>query len=641
MEYYGSILNPMARAQKTSRKVIALTPDARERILAAALEHPDLGVRRLVHVLKQEGIEASESAVRSMLLKDELHTRELRLRRLEDRHLREGLELSDGQKQALEKFNPCLRERHIESRRPGGLLVLDVVDLWDFPQIGPTVLHAAIDPSCCLAFAWIRKATDSVAAESLLTDQVLPFYRQHGIKPQAVLNGPGMVFDAGGQAEYRKFLETQRIAPWPPPEGAASQKNGFIESFERKVRTQFLVPASRSDDLQGIEALQQDFAAWLARYNAEAQLPGFPNMGRTPLAAFQALKPPEVPEEKPEPKAAAVEALPPAPAAALPAAPSLPKVEKRGEWTPGREKWIFRAVNTALLCLVVYFGWMIASKLLDAQRLEADSGRIASGQPMDNADIDPARAAVRPLDDYQVVWDRNLFGVSKPALDTSGREKMAVTKIAVAGKDVGLKLIGTVVASNPKLNYAVIDVNATREQGIFRERERVGKAVISRIFRNNVIIETDGGQRRRLTVGEEEVLKKPQAAQASLPSYPESPAPAAQSADVREGTINIQVPRDVIESSMSNIPALMEEVSISPHLRDGNPDGFTVRSVGRRNILSRLGLRAGDVIKSIDDTELAGPEEAEMFFRRLAEGGDISILVERHGRPRRLNLNIK
>jgi type II secretion system protein C len=635
----------MARAQKTSRKVIALTPDARERILAAALEHPDLGVRRLVHVLKQEGIEASESAVRSTLLKEELHTRELRLRRLEDRHLREGLELSDGQKQALEKFNPCLRERHIESHRPGALLVLDVVDLWDFPQIGPTLLHAAIDPSCCLAFALIRKATDSVAAESLLNDQVLPFYRQHGIMPQAVLNGPGMVFDADGEAEYRKFLEAQGIAPWPPPEGSASQKNGFIESFERRVRTQFLVPASRSDDIQGIEALQQDFATWLARYNAEAQLPGFPNLGRTPLAAFQTLKPPEAPEEKPEPKPAAVEALPPAAAlpraVALPAAPSLPIVGKRGEWTPGREKWIFRSVNAALVCLVVYFVWMIASKFLDAQRPEADSVLIASVQPQADSSIVPAQTAVPPLDDYQVVWDRNLFGVSKAALDSSGREKMAVAKIAVAGKDVGLKLIGTVVASNPKLNYAVIDVNATREQGIFRERERVGKAVISRIFRNNVIIETDGGQRRRLTVGEEEVPKKPQAAQASLPSYPESPAPAAQSADVREGTINIQVPRDVIESSLSNIPALMEEVSISPHLRDGNPDGLAVRSVGRRNILSRLGLRAGDVIKSIDDTELAGTEEAEMFFRRLAEGGDISILVERHGRPRRLNLNIK
>jgi general secretion pathway protein C len=491
----------------------------------------------------------------------------------------------------------------------------------------------------------IRKAADSAAAERLLNDQIIPFYRQHGIMPQAVLNGPGMVFDADGEAEYRKFLEAQRIASWPPPEGAAPQKNGFIESFERKVRTQFLVPASRSDDIQGIEALQQDFAAWLARYNAEAQLPGFPNMGRTPLTAFQTLKPPEVPEEKPKPKPAAVEALPPAaalpPAVALPAAPYLPKVEKRGERMPGMEKWIFRAVNAALVCLVVYFGWMIASSLLNAQGPAADSGHRASVQLEANTNIDRAQAAVPPLDDYQVVWDRNLFGVPKAALDTSGREKMAVTKIAVAGKDVGLKLLGTVVASNPKLNSAVIDVNATREQGIFRERERVGKAVISRIFRNNVIIETDGGQRRRLTMEEEGVLKTSQASQASLPSYPESPAPAPQSADVREGTINIQVPRDVIESSLSNIPALMEEVSISPHLRDGNPDGFAMRSVGRRNILSRLGLRAGDVIKGIDDTELAGPEEAEMFFRRLAEGGEVSILVERHGRPRRLNLNIK
>jgi type II secretory pathway component PulC len=265
---------------------------------------------------------------------------------------------------------------------------------------------------------------------------------------------------------------------------------------------------------------------------------------------------------------------------------------------------------------------------------------MASVQPQAVADIDPQLAAVRPLDDYHVVWDRNLFGVSKTALNASGPEKMAVAKIAVAGKDFGLKLLGTVVASNPKLNSAVIDINATREQGIFRERERVGKAVISRILRNNVIIETDGGQRRRLTV-DDEIPKKPQAAQASLPSYPESPAPTPQSPEIRESAGTFQVPRDVIQSSLSNIPALMEEVNISPHLSDGSPDGFLMRSVGSRNVLSRLGLRSGDVIKGIDDEELAGPEEAEMFFRRIAEGGDVTILVERLGRLQRLRLNIK
>jgi hypothetical protein len=47
------------------------------------------------------------------------------------------------------------------------------------------------------------------------------------------------------------------------------------------------------------------------------------------------------------------------------------------------------------------------------------------------------------------------------------------------------------------------------------------------------------------------------------------------------------------------------------------------------------------VIKGIDDEELAGPEEAEMFFRRIDEGGDVTILVERRGRLQRLRLNIK
>jgi len=43
----------MAAHTKDEQKSYRLTPDARERILAAALEHPDLGVcGRLVNVLK-------------------------------------------------------------------------------------------------------------------------------------------------------------------------------------------------------------------------------------------------------------------------------------------------------------------------------------------------------------------------------------------------------------------------------------------------------------------------------------------------------------------------------------------------------------------------------------------------------------
>jgi general secretion pathway protein C len=622
---------------KQAKKIVALTSEAREKILASALEHPDLGVRRLARVLKVEGIEASESAVRSTLLKDELHTRKLRRRFLEDRHLREGIQLTDRQKQALDKFNPCLRERRMEPYRPGALLVLDVVDLGDFPKIGPTFLHAAIDPACCLAFALIRKAADTLGAKSLLNDQSIPFYRQHGILLQGVLSGPGIVFATDGEDKHQQFLETQRIVPCAPPQGTIPQKNGFIESFERTVRTEYLAAAFRSDDIQSIEDLQKDFTAWLARYNAETQLPGFPNMGRSPMAAFQALKPPEVTGEKPESSPAAVEALPPA--SIPPAASSQLRVQKPGEWTPGREKWVFHAVNAALACLVIYFGWMIASKLFDAQRPETDSGRIASVQPETEADIGQAQAAVPLLDDYHVVWERNLFGVSKAVLEASGREKISVTTIAVVGKDVGLKLIGTVVASDPMLNYAVIDVNTTREQGIFRKDERVGKVVIRRILRNTVIIETDGGQQRRLTV-EDEPAKAAQPPAAPLPDIHKPQASSPRPSEIQESPATFELPLEAA-ASLAETRRLIEQIRMSQHLDEGERGGLSLGAVAPGSPFARMGMRTDDVVKSLNGEEITGPEEAEVLLQTLAGGGDFTILVERRGQHRNLNVNIK
>ena len=59
------------------------------------------------------------------------------------------------------------------------------------------------------------------------------------------------------------------------------------------------------------------------------------------------------------------------------------------------------------------------------------------------------------------------------------------------------------MTNDSKQNYAVIDIIATRDQGIFREKDRVGKVVIKSILRNTVVIETESGERSRLTVDED------------------------------------------------------------------------------------------------------------------------------------------
>jgi type II secretory pathway component PulC len=633
---------PMARIKPSRKKSAELDPGAIERIAAAALEHPKLGARRLAGVLSGEGIKITENALRSALRKQGLQTRQLRLKLLEERYLNEGLALSEPQQRALHDFNPCLRERLPECHQPGLLLIQDTVDLGPLKHIGRTFLHVAIDPSCCLAFAALAGSADPAAAVAVLNDQALAFFGKEGIAVQRVMAGRGVVAGAGANPGFEKFLKSQSIALKLPPTGGRPL-NGFIERFERLVRKDFLDEALRSQAFQDLEALQSSFEDWLERFNRETPLPGYPIMGRTPIEAFQAAAPSKAArvktEDRPTPEPEPVLVSLPTAIEAAPAPPAT-RSEKQYEWKPGREIWGFRAVNAALVCLVIYFGWVAASNLLDAPRLEENLDSAASVQPASATSSDAAQEKASPLAEYHVVWDRNLFAVSRAANQVDRREKIAVDKIALAGKDVGLKLIGTAVANDPQLNYAIIDVAATRDQGIFREKEHVGKAVIKAILRNNVIIETEDGRRKRLTIDEENPKNPWTAQEASDSTAAASETPEAP-LGIHENPTIFQVPLKEIAPSLNNIRSALGEMSASPQMSTGNRNGFYVGSLGPENILVRLGLRPGDLIRGVDDEEFESPQEREIFLRRLAEGGDLSILIQRRGRLQRLNVLIE
>lgn len=631
-------MSPKRPSRKSS---IKLSPENRERIAAAALEHPILGAKRLASILQGEGIAATVGAVRSVLKKQGLQTCELRLGRLEERHLNLPLALTEEQERALLDFNPCLRERHLDCRQPGQLLVQDAVDLGKLQAIGRTFLHAAIDPSCCLAFATLAASPEPAVSAALLKDQALVFYLKEAIAVQRVMAGKGIVSGAGVDPEYEKFLESQGIALTLPPAGD-QPLNGFIERFERAVREGFLDQALDSPSHPDLGTLRSDFDDWLERFNRETPLAGYPAMGRAPLDAFGALRPADPPREKsgyippPEPQLAPVPVLPLSKIAAAPVQHE-PRVLKKYEWTSGLEIWGFRAVNAALVCLIFYFGWVIVSIFLNGPRMEENPRATAAGQPVAAPAVRTPNKISR-LGEYRAVWDRNLFGVSRLAEKTAAPEKIDVDKIALAGADVGLRLIGTVVASDPKLNYAVIDVAATRGQGIFREKERVGKAVIRLILRNAVIIETEDGSRKRLSTDEEAKGSKP-GREGGPPAG--SPAAAFNPDDIQGDGSTFQVPLDEVPSSPADVQRVMEELKLAPQMADGKMSGVSVGRLRAKDILSRIGLRTGDIIKGVDNEEFDSPEDLGYLFERLAQGGDMAVLVERRGRLQKLKINIQ
>jgi hypothetical protein len=110
-------LPPIARSHP-----MTTAPEVVARIEALALEHPAYGCNRIEALLALEGRRVPAITVQKTLNDKGLGTRRERWLALERRNAEEVIELSPERVVFLEKLNPCFREHHVESERPGQLL---------------------------------------------------------------------------------------------------------------------------------------------------------------------------------------------------------------------------------------------------------------------------------------------------------------------------------------------------------------------------------------------------------------------------------------------------------------------------------------------------------------------------------------
>ena len=85
----------------------------------------------------------------------------------------------------------------------------------------------------------------------------------------------------------------------------------------------------------------------------------------------------------------------------------------------------------------------------------------------------------------------------------------------------------------------------------------------------------------------------------------------------------------------------MKQLRITPYKTGDQPAGFMIGSITPQNVLRKMGLRSRDVITSINDEAITGPEQAADFFERLSRGGEVTINFQRRRRNREIRLNIE
>jgi general secretion pathway protein C len=293
-----------------------------------------------------------------------------------------------------------------------------------------------------------------------------------------------------------------------------------------------------------------------------------------------------------------------------------------------KHRWLY---NILVLTVIVYFAVNAVVSVLKVQLIPNPAGTA----PPVKASVKKTNA-LRPLEQYAVVSERNLFGGSGKEQGGDSVDAMNLDDIPLALKNLGLKLVGTVFSDMPAESLAFIEDLSARKQESYREGDRVKQVLVKKILRQSVIINT-GKRDEMLTMEEpEEGPGKPGAPGPTAryqPSRPPAPLPPASSSTTLQ--------REEVEASLSDLNQLMQQVRIRPYLEANKPAGFLVSDIKPGSIFAKMGLRNGDVVQKINDQAITSPEQAIDLYQGLMEAGEIALEIKRGRKSEKINYEVQ
>lgn len=220
---------------------------------------------------------------------------------------------------------------------------------------------------------------------------------------------------------------------------------------------------------------------------------------------------------------------------------------------------------------------------------------------------------------YNVIKERDLLQVVKTGTtrNEASIEKDVVRPLA----ELGLSLRGTIVGPK-EIARAIIEEKGKQE--LYRQDDEVKGARILAIYRNKVIMNVDG-QEQMLLVEEEKGRIAPSARTAAR-STSRSTAPSIPSG---------------MSDIMSNLDEYIGKARVIPYFKGGEPYGFRVSNVDKESIIYELGVRSGDILRSVNSIPIRSPEDAFKAYQDLQNDPSVEVEIERGGQPTTLTVPLQ
>lgn len=99
----------------------------------------------------------------------------------------------------------------------------------------------------------------------------------------------------------------------------------------------------------------------------------------------------------------------------------------------------------------------------------------------------------------------------------------------------------------------------------------------------------------------------------------------------QEERVNVlhQVSSDEVKKMTENPADIWKNIGLQPHSTNGKQDGFRVSYVKKGGVFDTLGLRAGDVIRSINNKEIMNNAQAFEAYKEFKDAKALKVTIQR------------
>ena len=263
---------------------------------------------------------------------------------------------------------------------------------------------------------------------------------------------------------------------------------------------------------------------------------------------------------------------------------------------------------------VIWFLSVAVRDTLSRKGLEGElEGRLSSILSASNQSTQPTQESDR---DWRIIADTKVFG-------TLGVQQASAPAAATPPPSpLSLTLIGTFVTAGQE-PYAIIEDKKKQTQDMFLLGDSVfDQATLKKIYQDRVEIER---------LGKLEVLK--------LDEFggPDSPAGAG----IANQGDDYVVDEAELDKGLENLPLLLTQARAVPYFKDGRSIGLRLFAIKTGSLYEKIGLKNGDILKSINGNSLADITQALKLFEQLKQERSINLVLEREKQDREFKYTIR